>query len=235
MRTALMCLMIGILLASCKEEESEKKFIERSTVADAEGNVYQTVKIGNQWWMAENLKTRKFQDGTSIPLILGTANNAEWAEVNGPACTFAQDSLRGFLYNFDVVQDSRNIAPEGWRIPTDEDWKTLEEYIGMEPSASNSTGWRGDAEGVLLASKNSLGWASGTLFGKDEVGFNAIPAGCRIHDGRRNITGEVAFWWSSTPQSADEAWYRYMDTNEDRVFRHHIYTKYGMSIRCVKE
>lgn len=234
MRTLYLFLVISFVAISCKKEETEKRFIERSTVTDIEGTIYQTVKIGNQWWMAENLKVGKFRDGSAIPYILGTASNTLWAEAEGPARTYAQDTLRGFLYNFDVVEDERGIAPEGWRVPTDEDWKILESYIGMESAEVNATAWRGTFEGALLASKNSVGWGLGDMFGQDEYGFNAIPAGCRIQDGRRNVSGEVAFWWTSSTND-DQAWYRYMDTNDERIFRQHIYKSYGMSIRCIKE
>jgi uncharacterized protein (TIGR02145 family) len=150
------------------------------------------------------------------------------------ACTYALDSTKGFLYNYDAVMDPRGIAPEGWRIPTDEDWKKLEAYIGMSENEVAKTAWRGTEEAALLASKNSVGWGPGSLFGMDEYGFNARPGGVRIHDGRRNLTGEVAFWWTTTPKDS-LVWYRYMDSNESRIFRQYTYPTYGMSIRCIKE
>ncbi|MFZ4785853.1 MAG: fibrobacter succinogenes major paralogous domain-containing protein, partial [Flavobacteriales bacterium] len=225
---------ISALLFACSKDEEEPRVIERSTVTDIHGKVYKTVKIGDQWWMAENLQTRTFRNGDPLNLILGDAPNELWATEDTSACTYALDSTKGFLYNYDAVMDPRGIAPEGWRIPTDEDWKKLEAYIGMSESEVSKTAWRGTTEGELLASKNSLGWGQGSLFGKDEYGFNGQPGGVRIHDGRSNLTGEVALWWTSTPKDS-LVWYRYMDSHETRVFRHYTYPTYGMSIRCIKE
>lgn len=225
---------VSLILVSCKKDEEEPRIIERSTMTDVNGKVYQTVKIGNQWWMAENLQTRTFRNGEPLNLILGEAANELWALEDTSACTYALDSTKGFLYNYDAVMDPRGIAPEGWRIPTDEDWKELEAYIGMSETEVTSTAWRGTTEAALLASKNSLGWGPGSLFGLDIFGFDAKPGGVRIQDGRRNLTGQVAFWWTVTPNDS-LVWYRYIDSNESRIFRHYTYPSYGMSIRCIKE
>lgn len=237
-REKIACLILIVIFTisftSCKKEENTERVIEYSTVQDASGITYRTVKIGDQWWMAENLRAKHFRNGDFIPLISGEGSNEAWANLIAPGRTFALDSLKGFLYNYAVIVDERGIAPEGWRVPTDEDWKKLETYIGMTQSETNSTGWRGTNEAELLASENSLGWGSGILFGKDEFGFNAVPAGCRIHDGRRNLSGKVGFWWTNSMEG-DEVWYRYMDSDENRIFRHHIFKEYGMCIRCIKE
>lgn len=223
----------SVLLFSCKEEE-EERVIERGTVTDVEGNVYKTVKIGDQWWMAENLKTSKFRDGSEVEVIPASTDNQIWANVDYPACTFAIDSIYGFLYNQFAVQDDRNLAPEGWRIPTDEDWKKLEKAIGMNSAEAERTGWRGNEEGILLTSEFSRGWGQGPLYGTDEFGFNALPAGCRVFDGRRDVSGRTAFWWTSSSEG-EEFWYRYLDASQTEIFRQHTYPKYAFSIRCVKE
>jgi uncharacterized protein (TIGR02145 family) len=227
-------LSFSLFFFSCKKEDEEVRVIERSTVTDINGRVYQTVKIGDQWWMAENLATRTFRNGEPLNFILGEDDNEMWAQMDTSACTYALDTTKGFLYNYDAVMDPRGIAPEGWRIPTDQDWKVLEAYIGMSDAEVNSTAWRGTEEAALLASKNSIGWGPGTLFGMDEFGFDGRPAGVRIHDGRRNLTGQVAMWWTTTPNDS-LVWYRYIDSNESRIFRQYTYPGYGMSIRCIKE
>ena len=217
---------------SCNEENTEEHVIERGTVVDSQGHVYATVKIGDQWWMAENLAVNTFNDGTSISEILPDAPDSVWANVTGPAYTFVNDTLYGLLYNHAVIQDPRGIAPAGWHVPTDEDWKKLEETIGV--SNVNSLGWRGETEAEDLVPKFSIGWLEGSyLFGTGKYGFEALPGGCILFNGERSSQGNTAFWWTSS-SNQDEAYYRYIDANKKQIFRQKTYTNYGMSIRCVK-
>lgn len=225
---------IGALLSSC-EKEAEEVVIERSSVVDKEGNSYITVKIGNKWWMAENLRTTVFSDSTPIELIPVSAEDSLWENATGPAYCVINDGETGYLYNAAVVNNARGIAPQGWRIPTDDDWKQLEASIGMIDADVNATGWRGDNHAELLTSKNSAGWSiGGILFGSDRYGFDALPGGCRIRDGRTNIFGTMAFWWTSTSLDSTNV-YRYIDIQQTRIFRQSEHRAYGMSIRCVKD
>jgi uncharacterized protein (TIGR02145 family) len=226
-------LCVGLFLSGCQEEETPVRIIETSTVTDVDGNVYKTVKIGNQWWMAENLKVTRFNDGSSLDFYAISDGNSLWSGAVNPSYTEINDSIFGYLYNFSTVENSLNIAPEGWHVPTDEDWKTLEEEIGMSSEETQSLGWRGGNEAEKLTSLYSAGWpASATLFGTNEFGFNAKPAGCRVFNGETN-GGAMAFWWTAST-SGNEGWYRYIDANQTRIFRQHTYKGYGMSIRCVK-
>lgn len=228
-------IFLAIAFSSCKEETKEEVIIERGTVTDIDGNVYNTVKIGDQWWMAENLKVSRFNDGTVIHVI-DNANNEEWETTDLPSYSIINSGSSGYLYNGAVARSLKNVAPEGWHIPTDEEWRKMESYIGMISSEVNATGFRGEDEASLLASKNSTGWpAGGVLFGTDEFGFNAKPGGCRIVDGRINIFNTTAFWWAKDTLTNGKGWYRYIDLNESRIFRQTIYNEYGMSIRCVKD
>ena len=100
---------------------------------DIDGNVYKIIKIGDQWWMAENLKVTRYRNGDQIPNI---ENASEWsALLTGAYCVYENKvSLAdtfGYLYNWYAIDDSRNIAPAGWHVPTDEEWKQLEMYLGM--------------------------------------------------------------------------------------------------------
>ncbi len=229
-----MAFLVTSCFISCDEEEKEDRIIERGTLTDNSGRIYKTVRIGNKWWMAENLAVRKFNNGDEIPFVSSQDPDISWANIGGPGVTFTLDSTVGFLYNYDCLTDSRGIAPDGWRIPTDEDWKDLEKEIGMSSSEINNTSWRGVSEAPLLTSKNSLGWAQGLLFGTDEFGFDARSSGVRIFDGRRNLSGKVAFWWTLTENEGD-AWYRYMDSDQTRIFRHYTDKNYAMAIRLVKD
>ncbi|MFM7770143.1 MAG: fibrobacter succinogenes major paralogous domain-containing protein, partial [Bacteroidota bacterium] len=169
---------------------------------------------------------------TPILEIQPNSPDSTWAQLNEPAFTFVNDTLFGMLYNHAVISDTRGIAPEGWHIPTDEDWKQLEEFIGV--SNVHSLGWRGDREAEDLVPKFSLGWLEGSyLFGTGKYGFEALPGGCRLFNGMRSSEGNMAFWWTAT-SSQNEAYYRYIDGNKKQIFRQKTNKNYGMSIRCVK-
>jgi len=235
-RNLLFTFSILFLSVGCKKESTEeKKILEYSTVTDIDGNVYRTVKIGDNWWMAENLKVSRFNDGSPLTLISIDDPNENWATSTLPSYSVINDSLFGFLYNGLVVQSEKQIAPVGWHIPSDTDWKQLEKELGMSESDINQLGWRGQSEAEQITSLYSAGWPEGIyLFGNNKSGFNALPGGCRIQDGRTNINNNTAFWWTSTAD-AEELYYRYIDAQESRIFRQHVYANYGMSIRCIKD
>ena len=213
--------------------------IETGTVVDVEGNEYVTVKIGDQWWMAENLRSRTFRSGNPIPNIQDTEL---WGEAEGPGyCSYQNTSpSTEFLYNFFVVVSEEQIAPEGWHIPSDDEWKQLEEFIGMPVSELDKTNWRGTSEGDALKSESSRdfpGWLEyGDVWGTDTYGFSANGQSCRLFDGKWGVPGKrlSGFWWSSTSKDG-YAWYRYLDYKKSGIFRYCGEHTYGFSIRCVKD
>lgn len=226
-------LVVGVFFTGCQEEETPTRIIETSTVTDVDGNVYKTVKIGDQWWMAENLEVTRFNDSTSLAYIAADSVNSAWENETEAAYTSRNEGQYGLLYNFYTVENSKKIAPEGWHIPTDEDWITLEKETGMSIEETQALGWRGINEAEKLTALYSAGWPAGAaLFGTDEFGFNAKPGGCRVFNGVTN-GGNIAFWWTASTDG-NEGWYRYIDAAQTRIFRQHTYKGYGMSIRCVK-
>ena len=208
---------------------------------DIDGNVYQTVKIGNQVWMAENLKVTHYRDGTSINYV---TSNEEWAGIStGAYCAYDNSEstadIYGYLYNWYAVNDIHKIAPKGWHVPTDAEWKELEMYLGMSPTEADDMGWRGTNEGSKLAG-NSLLWDSGALennavFG--ESGFSALPGGCRYSNGYFYTFGGYAYFWSSTQYyySHYDAWYRDVNYYTSAVLRGIMLKKYGFSVRLVRD
>jgi len=223
-----------LLFVGCAKEEELPYIIERGSVADVDGNIYQTVKIGNQWWMAENLRVTKFNDGTPIaliPVVIGA--DSAWAHVDSAAYCFINDSLFGCLYNAYTLQDEKNIAPAGWHVPTDEEWRELEQTIGMTKEEASQTGWRGDVEANVLASQYNVGWPANDqdagLYGSDYFGFYALPANVRGHDGRTNMQNNSAWWWCNSNQQG-QFYYRTIDTYHQRIFR-----QVTVPIRCVKD
>ena len=221
------------IFLSCKKEDKVDKIPnETSTMQDVEGNVYATVKIGNQWWMAENLKVKKYSDGSSINEIAIAENDSVWENTSeGAFCSI--DSRYGLLYNWNAASDTKKIAPDGWHIPSDEEWKTLEKTLGMSDNETNALTWRGSNVGLLLM-KTSIEWVNPIEIYTSPEGFNAIPSGCRVFNGNVNNENNTAFFWTSSENNS-KAWYRYLDSRNKGVYRQFTYKNYGFSIRCIKD
>lgn len=225
-------------VTACVPEEVEEVKIERGTVTDISGNTYNTVKIGEDWWMAENLRCTVYNDSTPIVYIEANAQqNQDWFNISEGAFTYSNNPSLGCLYNSMVLNSGKTVAPVGWHIPTDEEWRSLEKTLGMESIELDKTGWRGQREADLITSEYNVGWGSNNrdteLYGLDKFGFNALPSGCRAVDGRLNVQNNSAFWWTSS-KSSQNWYYRYISIKEKRIFRQVIHPKYGLSIRCVK-
>ncbi len=221
--------------SGCKKKSKEiASVIETGTLMDIDSNIYNTVKIGDQWWMSENLNTTRFNDGTSILEISTSVKDSVWAKNLLPAFCLI-DKRYGRLYNWSVVSDSKKIAPKGWHIPTDEDWKNLEKHIGMSVSDAEKLAWRGMNLAGKLLPLNTIGWPSvSAVYGTNDFGFSALPGGCRVFDGTVNSESNTAFWWTST-ENGIKAFYRYIDYNNTNIYRQSTYKAYGFSIRCVKD
>ena len=209
------------------------------TVTDIDGNVYTTVKIGDQWWMAENFKVTHYRNGEEIPEV---TDNTSWANLStGARCVYdnteSNADTYGYLYNWYAVNDSRNIAPEGWHVPAEEEWKTLEKALGMSQSEADDEGWRGTNEGSKMADNADL-WFDGDLenngaFG--ESGFSALPGGFRSSNGSFNYLGYVAYFWSATEDGTNFTWSRNLSSDDSEVNRFSYDKPYGFSVRLVRD
>ncbi|MBN1480418.1 hypothetical protein EH223_20385 [candidate division KSB1 bacterium] len=208
---------------------------EFGTVTDIDGDVYQTVKIGEQWWMMENLKVTRYGNGDPIEHVTG---NSQWVNLTtGAWCAYDNDPVNadtyGLLYNWYAVNDSRTIAPEGWHVPTDEEWKQLEMALGMSRDDADDTGWRGTDEGGKMKATGTLEAGTGLWYAPNtgatnESCFSALPGGYRTANGTFNNLGYDANFWSSTESSSSDAWYRNLiytnstvnryNYNKERVF-----------------
>ena len=215
--------------------------IETGTVTDIDGNTYRTIKIGDQWWMAENLRVTHYRNGDAIPKVTG---NSEWTDLSsGAYCAYDNDESNaetyGYLYNWYAVDDSRNIAPEGWRVPTDEDWKQLEMALGMSQSEADDIDWRSYSEGSKLAGNASL-WNDGVLENNSAFGvsgFSALPGGYRVAylGGYYRHMGFFAYIWSSLEASHDLAWHRALKNSHTGVWRGTNGKEDGYSVRCIRD
>lgn len=235
----LQCVVILCLafITSCQEDEEPVAPVpETGTVIDIDGNEYKTIKIGNQWWMAENLKVKTFSDGT---LLYEQPNEADWINANQAYCIYeANDDAPGLLYNYAAVNSANKLAPQGWHIPTDEEWKTLEIHLGMSLSDADKLAWRGSNQGEKLKIKSPEGWSIyESVWNTNESGFTALAGSCRLANGKWGNPGLfcTGFWWTATGHSSDDAFYRYLDYKNANVFRSNTSKQYGMSVRCVKD
>lgn len=204
-----------------------------SSMADIEGNIYRVVRIGTQIWMAENLRTTKDTDNNDIANV---TDNTAWSTLATPAyCWYANNSgyksTYGALYNWITVNTGK-LCPTGWHVPTDDEYKTLEQYLGMAPADLDVWGWRGTDQGSQL--KSATGWASGEN-GSNSSGFSALPGGYRYAaDGGFYSLGNLAYWWTASLSSPDIAWYRRLDGPNNNVYRAATSVRGGKFIRCVK-
>ena len=173
------------------QEEIQDLYQEKEnlTVTDIDGNIYNSVTIGNQVWMAENLKTTKYQNGEAIPNV---TDDTEWSNlVTGAYSDYNNDPSNsdtyGRLYNWYAVDDSRNICPSGWHVPNYSEWTTLENYLGGYLVA-----------GGKLKETGTTHWSSPNTGATNETGFTALPAGGRgSNPGDFIYLGERAVWWTS--------------------------------------
>lgn len=209
------------------------------TVTDIDGNVYQTVQIGDQLWMAENLKVTHYRNGDTISHLTSIG---DWISTNsGAYCVYDNNSSNadtyGNLYNWYAVDDSRNIAPEGWHVPTDEEIKEMEMALGMSQSQADATDWRGTNEGSKLAGNADL-WNNGNLENDPEFGtsgFSSLPGGLRhYNNGDYTYMSSHGYFWSAT-DSGSNAWNRQLYYNYTTVCRYSNGKRYGCSVRCVRD
>lgn len=186
-----------------------------SVVTDIEGNNYHIVKIGEQIWMAENLKVTKAPDGSAIE---------SYCYDDNPAF----EDTYGRLYTWDVamngsvIEMAQGICPDGWHIPSDGEWKTLEMYLGMtEEEANMENAWRGEGVGTSLIEGGSSG-------------YKARLCGRRSSSGSYILIDLYEYVWTST-EYGDNAWRRCLNGSDSRVGRWNTFPKtYGFSVRCIK-
>lgn len=226
---------IFLFTVTCCNKETPTA-AETGTVTDKEGNVYKTVKIGNQVWMAENLRTTRYISGVSLKFI--PSDTFAWShDTTGAYCIGAH----GMLYNWYAIHSAaQKITPGGWHIPSDAEWKVLEEYLGMSPEDADKLSWRGTHEGEKLKATGVDNWLQyANVWATNESGFSALAGNCRLFNGKGGDpfgSGYMGFWWTNTEDTiSHQAWYRYLDYKNANVFRFYGPKTYGFSVRCVKD
>lgn len=212
----------------------DKQNVKTETVTDVDGNVYETIIVGGRIWTTENLKVKHFSNGDPINFA---ADTMQWTEGSNPQYTYYEHDTTyadtfGCLYNWYAVSDERGLAPEGWHVATDEDWKHLEMALGMSSADADTTGWRGRDQGYRLKADHRWNEPGN---GSDELGFSALPGGYCFGGVFEHLGIDASFWTSSDESGTDNAWWRDMYYDHDGIRRHAYDKKMGLSVRCVKD
>jgi uncharacterized protein (TIGR02145 family) len=222
-------IIIGVILIltnSCKKNGDNNNSPPPSTATDIDGNIYSTVTIGTQVWMVENLKTTKYNDGTPIPWV---TDSAAWSNLTTPGyCWYNNDAANkntyGALYNWFTINTGK-LAPVGWHVPSDTEWKTLTTFLGSENIA-----------GGKLKETGLIHWRSPNAEATNESGFTALPGGHRDINGTFSVMGDDGYWWSATEYSTTgKVWYRNMNYNYAGVVSVSNNKINGHSVRCLKD
>jgi uncharacterized protein (TIGR02145 family) len=219
-------LIIGLfllLLNGCdKDDDIRIQFnqnLDYGSLTDNEGNIYKTIKIGTQTWMAENLRVTKLNDGTDIPY------NSYPYQDSTPAFKWYLDNpifyknTIGGLYNWYALNTGK-LCPSGWHIPTDNEWNLMTDYLGGDSIA-----------GAKMKETGTKNWKNPNEGASNESGFTALPTFGYPYGGTFSYT----LMWSSTEFNNEYAWYRSLSSYSKKVYRHFETKKVGSPIRCVRD
>ena len=210
------------------------------TVSDIDGNSYKIVKIGDQWWMRENLKTTRYADGTEIPGVYAYENDESHAEDYGRLYTW-EGVMNGAASSNANTSGVQGVCPAGWHVPSDEEWKQLEMYLGMTQEQADDIGWRETVSAGKLKSTRTEPdthprWNSPNTGATNDSRFSAFPGGYRNNMGDFHLKGRFGYWWSSTESFTDvRAWYRGLDYGFGGMLRYTTDKHNGLSARCVSD
>jgi uncharacterized protein (TIGR02145 family) len=243
--------IIGILLmlvGSCKKNDEYPSYqtngktsavfnpnLTYGSLTDQEGNIYKTITIGYQTWMAENLRTTKYKNGENITLV---KENDAWINLTeGAYCNYNNtknlDTIAscGRLYNWFALSDNRNIAPKGWRVPTATDWITLITYLGDGDFATGL-----GTAGGKMKEIGIFHWISPNSDADNSTGFTALPGGYRsFNNGEFRLIGSNGYWWSTTENETIFAFIYQLFYYNKEIYRN-IYSKNnGLSVRLIKD
>ena len=219
------------------------KILSESQMMDIDGNIYNTITIGNQTWMIENLRTTKYRNGNTISTSSPASKNINGE--NSPKYQWAYEanennvSTYGRLYTWYAATDSRNIAPTGWRVPTDVDWAIFENYL-----IANGYNYDGSTSGNKIAksiSAKSL-WKTNSNTGSigfdlsknNSSGFSSVPGGYRFGGGTFGGVGSFGSWWTVTEESNGNAWSRSLNSEYINLNKASSSKTYGFAVRCIK-
>ena len=211
------------------------------TVTDIDGNVYNTVQIGTQCWMKENLKTTTYNNGTSIPNV---ADASLWSDLTSGAYVWCNNDISwkesyGALYNWYATVDPNGLCPSGWHVLTNNEWTVLTDYIeGTGFPHGNELKSCRQVDSPLVGCNTNVHprWNSNSgNWGTDDYGFSGLPGGYRFFNGSFNTIGSNGYWWSSTETSSYDAWYYVLSYTFGYVYEGAASKQLGCSVRCLMD
>jgi len=232
-------LLITLLLISCNDNSDFQD--ADSIVTDFDGNVYETVILGNQVWLKQNLRTTHYRNGD--PIKLSASESEWWSNAEGAYCYYNNQKndvdTFGCLYNYLAVNDKRNICPEGWHIPTVAEWDSLAKYL-----VQNKYGFNGDGGDIAKSLATTFGWSdknttSSAVGHRQELnnisGFSAPPAGQRTLFCVFQDRGKISAFWTSNPYNSYNAYFQSINYNYNYITRYIEHFNTGFSVRCIKD
>lgn len=207
-----------------------------SIITDSDGNEYRTVTIGNQEWMAENLRTSRFGDGSEISMV---NNQVTWLNANyGAWCWYdtinTDDVPYGKLYNWYAVNDTRGVCPTGWHVPTDAEWTTLIDYLDPVAVNPDAEGTQSTVAGGKMKEAGIIHWRSPNTGATNESGFTGLPGGGFDPEDTFDGKSSYAYWWSATGIGND-AWTRQLSHWTSSAVRSTFPKHQGLPVRCLKD
>lgn len=218
---------------------------EGNRCVDFDGNSYKTIKLGNQTWMAENLKVIHYPDGSAIPLV---TDKKAWANLENnntddAYCYYKNNisSENGALYTYAAALKA---CPAGWHLPSDAEWTELENFLAENGYNYDSSTGGGQGK-IAKAMAKATGWSSSITSGavgntdyyemRNASKFSASPGGYRFGNGAFLYADYIGYWWSATDDSSSNAWARRIHYESSGIFRGSLNKENGFSVRCVRD
>lgn len=224
--------------AGCEEETVDDTIVidvqAGSGVTDLSGNSYATIVLGNgQEWMAENLRTVRYANGDSIPEVV-----SGWSGLSSGAYVWHDSNVdktpeMGLLYNWFAVADARNVCPDGWHAPNDDDWNTLADFL--DANALDTVNPQSTIAGGFMKATGTDIWQSPNADAGNQSLFSALPSGHRAPDGLFQSYGLFGYWWSASQNTAAVARNRYVYYGDGALGRYVFNKRAGLAVRCVKD
>lgn len=238
-----MCVAAILLLKTSCFESNNISYEDAVVINDIDGNKYKTIKIADQYWMAENLSVKHYSNGDPIKNFptddewknAGNKEIGAWSYYENDS---TMDMLYGKLYNWYAINDERGLCPKGWKVPSDEDWIVLEKYLGMPNNESKQLLIeRGVNENIggKIKSKGTSHWDHPNSGATNQSGLSALPGGGREIGGMFYYRGNLSEFWTSTDIDWISAIYRVVGFDGYGIARGESLKHFGRSIRCIKE
>lgn len=226
MKKIISIFVIIMFISACKKSSTPNP-VPLTPIIDFDGNVYDTVKIGSQLWLKQNLNTSHYRNGDPIPKVTDQA--AWYALTTGAYCYYDNDSatyasIYGKLYNWYAVNDARGIGPKGFHVPSDAEWTTLTTGLGGNAVAGNA-----------MKETGTTRWLTPNTGATNSSGFTGLPGGFRYFNGGFSSIGSKGYWWITTEFNAPTAWDYYLNNNDGLSNKDYNFKQHGFSVRCLKD